>query len=204
MNTNNTLPSSTELLQIFWTVINRWHDQEASLVDLDTAEEILAPTFNGWGLLVENLQLINTFQWHQEDKSRASADSVIQAEVKRAIDDSNNRRIEAIEDFDFSVMDALEDVGLPDFNAPLHSETPGLIIDRLTILALKIYHLRAELEETNGTIDEDVINIKLLSATEQFEDLTECFDRLFNDIAKGKASIKMYKQIKIYDNDLSD
>jgi hypothetical protein len=74
----------------------------------------------------------------------------------------------------------------------------------MTILALKIYHLKNDLADVVGTMNEDFINIQLLNITEQFEDLANCLDRLFDDIAAGKTSIKMYRQIKIYDKELSD
>jgi hypothetical protein len=203
MNTSNRLPTSTDLMQIFWAVIDRWHEQESVLIDLDTAEQILAPQFSNWGALVEHIQLINTYQWHMEDRSRTDASDKTLTEVKRAIDNSNGRRIKAIESLDTYLLGALKEVGLPVSSAPLHSESPALIIDRMTILALKIYHLKNELADVVGTMDEDFINIQLLNITEQFEDLANCLDRLFDDIAAGKTSIKMYRQIKIYDKELS-
>jgi len=191
-------------MQIFWAVIDRWHEQESTLVDLDTAEQVLTLRFSNWGALVEHIQLINTYQWHMEDRSRTDANDKTLAEVKRAIDNSNSRRIKAIENLDAYLLKALKDVGLPVSSAPLHSESPALIIDRMTILALKIYHLKNELADVVGTINEDFINIQLLNITEQFEDLANCLDRLFEDISAGRTSIKMYRQIKIYDKELSD
>ena len=204
MKTNNRLPTSTDLMQIFWSIIDRWHEQESILTTLDAAEQVLTPQFSNWGALVEHIQLINTYQWHMEDRSRANANDKILTEVKRAIDNSNSRRIKAIETLDAYLLGALKEVGLPVSSAPLHSESPALIIDRMTILALKIYHLKNELADVVGTMDEDFINIQLLNITEQFEDLANCLDRLFDDIAAGKTSIKMYRQIKIYDKELSD
>jgi hypothetical protein len=204
MNTSNRLPTSTDLMQIFWAVIDRWHEQESILIDLNTAEQVLTPQFSNWGALVEHIQLINTYQWHMEDKSRAAASDKTLTAVKRAIDNSNSRRIKAIETLDAYLLGALKEVGLPVSSAPLHSESPALIIDRMTILALKIYHLKNDLADVVGTMNEDFINIQLLNITEQFEDLANCLDRLFDDIAAGKTSIKMYRQIKIYDKELSD
>ncbi len=193
------LPSSEALLPILWQVIETWHEQEHLIQDWDGAVSVLPPEHAGWAGLAELLQLINTFQWHEEDRSRAhDAGDEVLAAVKRSIDASNARRVKTIEHFDGEIMRTLLASGLPDPDAPLHSESPASIVDRITVLALKLYHIREELSTAGGTQDEAALHARLENLKEQMDDLAGCLDSLFLDVAAGRRSLKLYRQVKVY------
>jgi len=192
-------PESGALLPILWRVIDRWHLHEQRLGSWQDALDVLAPEHRGWAGIAELLQLVNTYQWHEEDRSRAHGvgDEVLAA-VKRSIDASNARRVRTIEALDVEVMGVLARDGLPRPGAPLNSESPGSIIDRITVLALKLYHIREELSTAGGTADEVALHARLESISEQMDDLAGCLDHLFREIAAGRLGIKLYRQVKVY------
>ena len=193
------LPAADTLLPVIWQVIESWHEKEHLIQGWDDAMRVISPEHVGWAGVAELLQLINTFQWHEEDRSRAyeAGDDVLAA-VKRSIDASNARRVKTIEIFDAQVIQVLGSAGLPQASAQLHSESPASIVDRITVLALKLYHIREELSTAGGTIDEAVLHSRLENLKEQMDDLAGCLDSLFLDIAAGRRGIKLYKQVKVY------
>jgi hypothetical protein len=140
--------------------------------------------------------------WHLEDEARApqASDSQI-AEVKRGIDRVNQRRNDLMERCDALLLEALSAQGLPAAESPLHSESPGLILDRLSILALKIFHtceetLRADAPE--GHVVRNRERLKLLE--EQRGDLAGCLDQLWKEILGGQRRFKLYRQLKMYND----
>jgi hypothetical protein len=186
---------------ILTDVINRWHEQEESITDWpSTLESIPCGRPEGWAQTAERLQLINTFQWHEEDKSRDhGADDTILAATKRSIDASNRRRVQTIDALDDIIFTGLKEAGLLKDGAQLNSESPASIIDRLTVLALKIYHVdealaafRASGEEP-GTMQE-----RLDTLTEQSRDLGACLNRILTGIRAGDMGLKLYRQVKVY------
>jgi hypothetical protein len=137
--------------------------------------------------------------WHEEDKARATevTDAEI-ARVKRAIDVLNQRRNDLVEKMDAWLMERLGQ----NESAPLHSETPGLMIDRLSILALKIYHTREETQRTSATEAHRMRNrTRLILLEEQRQDLASCLDSLWAEVLAGTRRFKLYRQLKMY-NDL--
>ena len=193
------LPESSALLPILWHVIDRWHLHEPRLASWQDALDIVAPEHRGWAGICELLQLVNTFQWHEEDRSRAhGAGDEVLAAVKRSIDASNARRVQTIEALDVEILGLLAREGLPRAGAPLNSESPGSIIDRITVLALKLYHIREELSTAGGTADEAALHARLESISEQMDDLAGCLDHLFREVAAGRLGIKLYRQVKVY------
>jgi hypothetical protein len=136
--------------------------------------------------------------WHEEDNARARgvADEEI-ARVKRAIDGLNQRRNDLVEKMDLWLLERLDQ----DAEAPLHSETPGLMIDRLSILALKIYHTREEAHRGSATESHRLRNAeRLVLLQEQREELAGCLDALWAEVLKGTRRFKLYRQMKMYND----
>jgi hypothetical protein len=136
--------------------------------------------------------------WHEEDKARAPevTDAEI-ARVKRSIDVLNQRRNDLVEKMDAWLMERLDQ----NEGAPLHSETPGLMIDRLSILALKIYHTHEETQRISATEAHRVRNKeRLMLLEEQRGDLAACLDSLWAEVLGGTRRFKLYKQMKMYND----
>lgn len=140
--------------------------------------------------------------WHTEDRARApqATDGDV-AEVKRAIDRLNQRRNDLAEQCDLLLLDQLTSQRSPAVQAPLHSESPGLMIDRLSILALKIYHTQEEIDRPHapaGHADRNRQRLALLR--EQREDLVACLDSLWAEAVAGTRRFKLYRQLKMYND----
>jgi hypothetical protein len=136
--------------------------------------------------------------WHEEDKARdpEASDAEI-ARVKHAIDAINQRRNDLMEAVDLWLLHELE----MNEAAPLHSETPGLMIDRLSILELKIYHTREEAHrETAAEAHRAKNAARLALLMEQRGDLAGCLDRLWAEVLGGTKRFKLYRQMKMYND----
>jgi len=140
--------------------------------------------------------------WHIEDEARTpgTTDAAL-ADVKRRIDTTNQRRNDLAEGLDRALVDWLTTQGLPNPAAALHSESPGLMIDRLSILALKIYHTCEECErpgaaEGHSERNRDRLNI----LEEQRADLAACLDGLWRETLAGTRRFKLYRQLKMYND----
>jgi hypothetical protein len=137
--------------------------------------------------------------WHEEDKAREpdATDAAITA-VKRAIDRLNQRRNDLAEAMDCLLLEA---AGAQNPNAPLHSESPGLILDRLSILALKLYHTAEESRRASATEAHRQKNRdRLVLLQEQRDDLVGCLDRLWQEVHAGRSRFKLYRQLKMYND----
>jgi len=136
--------------------------------------------------------------WHEEDKARVP--EVPDAEivrVKRAIDRLNQRRNDLVETMDGWLMERLQQ----NTEAPLHSETPGLMIDRLSILALKIYHTHEEASRASANEEHRAKNLaRLALLLEQRGDLAGCLDSLWAQVLEGSRRFKLYRQLKMYND----
>jgi len=144
---------------------------------------------------------IDAVQWHLEDIIRdPQIDPVEALKIKRRIDASNQERTDMVEYLDSYFLDLYKDV-VTEENTPLNTETPAWAFDRLSILQLKIYHIAQEVVRT----DVDVIHIKKCQdkfdvLLQQEIDLSIAIEQLLSDIAGGRKKMKLYKQMKMYND----
>jgi hypothetical protein len=137
--------------------------------------------------------------WHEEDKARepGASDACI-AQVKHNIDTLNQTRNDLVEAIDRAL---LEVAGAQNASAPLQSETPGLMIDRLSILALKIFHTAEEAHRASASEIHRQKNLSRLALLkEQRDDLAGCLDILWSEVRDGKRRFKLYRQMKMYND----
>lgn len=145
---------------------------------------------------------IDTVQWHFEDIIRdPQIDPVAALTLKRRIDASNQERTDMVEYIDSYFLQLHKDVQVK-ADAKINSESPAWAIDRLSILSLKIYHMNEEATRTEASQDHrDKCQVKLDVLLEQKKDLTTAIDDLLNDIASGVKYMKVYKQMKMYNDE---
>ena len=144
---------------------------------------------------------IDTVQWHLEDIIRdPQIDPVEALALKRRIDKSNQDRTDLVELIDSYFLDKYKGVkALPD--ASFNTESPAWAVDRLSILALKIYHMRKEVERTDtDAAHRQQCEVKLNILLEQRKDLSAAIDQLIEDIEAGRKYMKVYKQMKMYND----
>ena len=144
---------------------------------------------------------IDTVQWHLEDIIRDPAIDPAEAlQIKRRIDRSNQERTDMVEYIDSYLLDKYRGVNpLPD--ARLNTETPAWAVDRLSILALKIYHMARETERTDvGEEHLGACRRKLDVLNAQRMDLSTAIEELLEDIEAGRKYMKTYKQMKMYND----
>ena len=144
---------------------------------------------------------IDTVQWHLEDIIRdPQIDPVAALDIKRRIDKSNQDRTDMVEYIDSYLLDKYRDVE-PRPDARLNTETPAWAIDRLSILALKIYHMAREAERTDvGDAHRAACRKKLDVLLAQQVDLSGAIEELIGDIEAGRKYMKTYKQMKMYND----
>jgi len=155
-----------------------------------------------WLYSVSRQHRANFELWHIEDEARApGATDAELAAVKRRVDRTNQLRNDLAEELDRVLVGWLEPRGLPQSKAPLNSESPGLIIDRLSILALKIYHTREEATRADAPPGHAESNRdRLAILEEQRADLANCLDSLWSETLAGTRRFKLYRQLKMYNN----
>lgn len=177
-----------------------WHKSAAGAAGATTAAQSTAET--DWLAAVRRQHRANFELWHIEDEARSpGATDAELAGVKRRVDQTNQRRNDLAEELDRALLAWLEPKSLPNPAAALHSETPGLMIDRLSILSLKIYHTREEAERADAPPGHAQRNLdRLAILAEQRADLAACLDALWRETLAGTRRFRLYRQLKMYND----
>jgi hypothetical protein len=185
------LVNGTQILQAFdeWTV--RWHQSPE-----------VPPLSNEFGAALAGLHRANFELWHQEDRARDvhSGDAAVAAS-KRAIDQINQRRNDQLERCDEILLQVLAAENLPNLQAESHSETPGMMLDRLSIMSLKMYHTREETERIPSPPGHRERNLRRLAIlVQQRNDLAMGLDRLWQRVLERQLRFQVYRQLKMYND----
>ena len=145
---------------------------------------------------------IDTVQWHYEDIIRdPDIESNEGMKLKRLIDSSNQDRTEMVEYIDSYFLNLYKQT-TPKKDAKVNTESPAWALDRLSILILKIYHMREESLRTDVSDQhKDSCSEKLKILLEQRKDLSDSIDQLLEDLAKGEKKMRVYKQMKMYNDE---
>jgi len=185
--------SAPEITSLHDELTLRWH--------MEAVEAWHAPV-EPWPALVARQHLANFELWHIEDQARIpGATDCDLARIKRRIDETNQRRNNLAEQIDRMLLEQLAGLGLPNSDAELNSESAGLIIDRLSILALKIFHTHAEIDRAgapSGHAERNLERLEIL--TTQRADLAGCLARLWSETLAGHRRFKLYQQLKMYND----
>ena len=185
------LLKGSRLVDLFDRLTQQWHDQAEAA---DGAETHMHDE-------VETLHRHNYSLWHLEDEARRLdvADAVI-VQCKRSIDRHNQRRNDAIEAIDLWIFNELKTAPASP-EAEMNSETPGSIIDRLSISSLKIYHMQQEIVRPDVAAEHvRKARERLAILQEQRCDLVLALDRLADDLIDGRKRHKLYRQFKMYND----
>jgi hypothetical protein len=145
---------------------------------------------------------IDTVQWHLEDIIRLPEINPVEAlQIKRRIDKSNQERTDTVEKIDDFFIEEFKHVVIQP-HAKINSETPAWLLDRMSILLLKIYHMKEQTERTDASADHIAkCRAKLNVLLEQREDMQLAFDQLMEDILYGERKMKVYRQMKMYNDE---
>lgn len=190
---------SNKANKIFQEVIEKYHEA-------NTVDQAFTNPYDKNTHLLEHLLYrkcwIDTVQWHYEDIIRdPNIDPVAALKLKRQIDASNQDRTDTVEYIDSYFLEKYKDV-TPRENATINTESPAWGVDRLSILALKIFHMKEESTREDASPDHRAkCNEKLNVLLEQRVDLSKAIDQLLADIEKGDKYMKVYRQMKMYNDD---
>ena len=185
--------------RIFQDVIELYHEK-------DTVDQKVKDPYDKEVHLLEHLLFkkswIDTVQWHYEDLIRdPNINPEAALKLKRKIDVSNQERTDMVEKIDGYFLEKYSGTE-PKEDATINTESPAWAIDRLSILALKIYHMQEEAErEDASAAHRGECRRKLDVLLEQRTDLMTAIDRLMRDIGEGHKYMKVYKQMKMYNDD---
>lgn len=184
---------------IFQEVIDTYHIK-------DDPYQVFTNPYDKDSHLIEHLLYrkcwIDTVQWHYEDIIRdPNIDPVAALDLKRKIDASNQDRTDMVEYIDSYFLDKYKDVEVQE-NASINTESPAWGVDRLSILELKVYHMKEEATRENASqAHRDACQEKLNVLLEQRKDLSIAIQQLLDDIAHGRKYMKVYKQMKMYNDE---
>ncbi len=180
-----------EILRLHEDTVAAWHEGPIEVM------------YRGFLQAVCEQHACNFRLWHEEDIAR-SPDVTDQriAEVKRAIDKHNQQRNDRIENLDELLLAELDIQGVitPE-RAPINTETPGSTMDRLSIMALRIFHLEEELARQDASQEHrQKVTTRLAICRMQREDLSTALGQLLEDIFAGRKRLKVYRQLKMYND----
>jgi hypothetical protein len=189
---------------------NAWAIFTTSIENYHKKDEVNEPIHNPFEIgeinhLLYEKNWIDTVQWHLEDIIRNPEIDPIEAlQIKRRIDASNQDRTDKVEKIDDWFLQTYKNVVIQNL-AELHTESPAWAIDRLSILALKIYHMKQEVNRNDASVEhKKKCAYKLTILEEQHEDLSRAIDNLIKKIEAGTVYMKVYRQMKMYnDEDLN-
>jgi len=185
-----------EMMALFNLAIEDYHQED----HVDQAMQNPFPKDSMQEMLYHK-NWIDTVQWHLEDIIRDPNIEPAEAlKIKRRIDASNQDRTDMVEQVDDAILALYKEVKPQSF-ARLNTESPAWAIDRLSILALKIYHMNIEAQRED--IDQALLEknrYKLSVLRIQEEDLSQAINQLLEDLATGKRTAKVYRQMKMYND----
>lgn len=193
----NNVPFSAFAWEIFEKSINDYHIHddvdilEKNSYEMGSLEQVLYS--KNW---------IDTVQWHLEDIIRDESIDLVKAlKIKRRIDDSNQKRTDLVEFIDAWFLNKYRGI-TPKADARINTETPAWAVDRLSILALKVYHMNLEAHRESATGEhKSRCQAKLNVLLEQKEDLCLAIDQLLESIENGSVRVRIYKQMKMYNDE---
>lgn len=190
------MKTAREFFDIFMDTTRRYH--ETDHVDAPHANPYPEGSIEA---VMAAKNWIDAVQWHLEDIIRDPAIDPVEAlALKRRIDRSNQNRTDMVEEIDTYYRELFADVK-PQPGATINTESPAWAIDRLSILALKIYHMAAEVARTDASAEHKAkCEAKLNILLQQRDDLTAAIDTLLDDIAAGRKYMKVYRQMKMYND----
>ena len=180
-----------KIVELQTDAVERWHEES-----IDNPHQGIEST-------ICQQHSFNYQLWHEEDiaRSRDVTDAEI-ARVKRSIDQFNQQRNDWIEKVDDEITNAVDKAGVAvDSSVPMNTETPGSTIDRLSILSLRIYHLKEQLERDDVSQEHlDSVTQKIAICLLQQDELKNALQQLLDDIFAGKKRHRTYRQLKMYND----
>ncbi|MDR0338115.1 MAG: DUF4254 domain-containing protein [Planctomycetaceae bacterium] len=176
-----------------FNAVEYWHDQRF----------VIPKPENDFLNTVLEQHRFNFDLWHEEDIARSPdvSDSKI-AQVKRRIDQLNQKRNDGIEQIDAAIIKQLAEINItPKPNTPINTETPGSAIDRLSIMALRLFHLQEQLQRNDvGSEHRQLVSQRLERCCQQHADLSQSLTELLADLFSGRKILKVYHQFKMYND----
>jgi hypothetical protein len=177
-----------KIIQFHAISVNEWHEELA-----------LTQTVEPWTFIEENHQW-NFKLWHEEDIARIiDIEPSRMVVAKRNIDAYNQARNNAMEKIDEWILRKLgKELS---HHLPLHSETPGMMIDRISIMSLKRYHMQEEVVRVGATqVHQTLCSSKVATLDEQIRDLSNCLKIVLEKLLAGELGFKVYRQLKMYND----
>jgi len=191
MSSRVDFPTVEQLTRLQIEAVARWH------------QEPISNPFDGMERLVCEQHEYNYRLWHEEDTARSpsATDSEI-ANVKRAIDKLNQARNDMIERVDDAITQRLLDQGVVAVSdAPINTETAGSVIDRLSIMSLRLYHYREQLERPDADQEhQKKVSERIALCEQQHADLSNSLQQLLDDLFSGLKQHRTYRQMKMYND----